>query len=219
MKAKEDIKLSPKFLPVGIFRTDANGATTYVNPKWCEISGLSYDDALGDGWLNAVHPDDKEKISEGWQESTQLKKGSISDYRFLRPDGAIAWVMGQAVPEINSEKQIVGYIGTITDITERKQAEQQAQRQLQRLEALHRIDMAITAGLEMNLSLGLLLEQLLSILAVDAAVILLLEHHTRLLRYAVSRGFRTDAIQHTELPLGQRPCRPRRVGKTDGSYP
>ncbi|HSA99906.1 MAG TPA: PAS domain S-box protein, partial [Anaerolineales bacterium] len=39
--------------PVGIFRTDANGATTYVNPKWCEISGLSYDDAFGDGWFAA----------------------------------------------------------------------------------------------------------------------------------------------------------------------
>jgi len=188
--------------PVGIFRTDANGATTYVNPKWCEVSGLSYEDALGDGWLDAVHPDDKEKLSEGWQESTRLKEGSVSDYRFVRPDGTVAWVMGQAVPEIDSDKQIVGYIGTITDITERKQAEEKAQRQLRRLEALHRIDMAITAGLDMHLSLGLLLEQLLAILKVDAAVILLLEPHTRLLRYVVSRGFRTDNIQQTQLPLG-----------------
>ncbi|HSB00466.1 MAG TPA: HD domain-containing phosphohydrolase, partial [Anaerolineales bacterium] len=124
------------------------------------------------------------------------------DYRFVRPDGTVAWVMGQAVPEIDSEKQVVGYIGTITDITERKQAEEKVQRQLQRLEALHRIDMAIAAGLEMNLSLGLLLDQFLSILRVDAATILLLEPHTRLLRYVVSRGFRTDAVQRTELPLG-----------------
>jgi len=188
--------------PVGIFRTDANGVTTYVNPKWCEISGLSYDDALGDGWLNAVHPDDKERLREGWRESMERGKGSISDYRFVRPGGSIAWVMGQAIPEINSEHQVVGYIGTITDITERKQAEEKVQRQLQRLEALHRIDMAITAGLEMNLSLGLLLEQLLSLLTVDAAAILLLEPHTRLLRPAVHRGFRTDAIQHTQLSLG-----------------
>ena len=188
--------------PVGIFRTDANGSTTYVNPKWCEISGLSSREALGDGWLNAVHPNDREGVSVGWQESAQLGKGSVSDYRFLRPDGTVAWVMGQAVPEFNDEKQIVGYMGTITDITERKQAEQKVQRQVQRLEALHRIDMAIAAGLELNVSLGLLLEQLLSILIVDAAVILLLEPPTRLLRYTVSRGFRTNAIQHTQLALG-----------------
>jgi len=42
----------------------------------------------------------------------------------LRSDGTIAWVMGQAIPETNSENQIVGYIGTITDITELKQAEE-----------------------------------------------------------------------------------------------
>jgi PAS domain S-box-containing protein len=188
--------------PVGIFRTDANGVTTYVNPKWCEMSGLPYGDALGDGWLNAVHPDDREKLSEGWQEAARLHVESVSEYRFVRPDGATAWVMGQAVPEMNSEQQVVGYIGTITDITERKQTEEKVQRQLQRLEALRRIDMAITAGLDMNVSLGLLLEQLLAILKVDAAVILLLEPPTRLLHYAASRGFRTDAIQQTQISLG-----------------
>jgi hypothetical protein len=47
----------------------------------------------------------------------------MSEYRFMRPDGKIAWVMGQSIPEVNSENQIVGYVGTVTDITERKQAE------------------------------------------------------------------------------------------------
>jgi PAS domain-containing protein len=42
----------------------------------------------------------------------------------MRPDGKIAWVMGQSIPEVNSENQIVGYVGTVTDITERKQAEE-----------------------------------------------------------------------------------------------
>ena len=49
-----------KISPVGIFRTDENGATTYVNPMWCQISGLSLAEAMGDGWLKAVHPDDRE---------------------------------------------------------------------------------------------------------------------------------------------------------------
>jgi PAS domain S-box-containing protein len=115
--------------PVGIFHTDEKGITTYVNPKWCQISGLSFEEALGDGWLSAVHPDDKENLFEGWREATSLHKASFSDYRFLRPDGTIAWVMGQAIPEINSENQIVGYIGTITDITERKQAEESLKRE------------------------------------------------------------------------------------------
>ncbi len=119
--------------PVGIFRTDSNGATTYVNPQWCQISGLQKDKALGDGWLAAVHPGDREKLGRGWQDAAQQHQSSYSDYRFIRPDGSIGWVMGQAVPELNAENQIIGYVGTITDITARKRAEaalQASERQL-----------------------------------------------------------------------------------------
>ena len=122
--------------PVGIFRTDADGRTTYVNPKWCEISGLSFDEALGDGWLMAVHPDDRERLNKGWRETSQHHKASFSDYRFLRPDGTIAWVMGQASPEMNLEKHIIGYVGTITDISERKQSEERIRSSLAEKEVL-----------------------------------------------------------------------------------
>ena len=109
--------------PVGIFRTDASGSTTYVNPRWCQMSGLSPEEALGIGWLDAVHFEDKIKLFEGWENATSNQEISESEYRFVRPDGTITWVMGQAIPERNSENQIVGYIGTTTDITERKIAE------------------------------------------------------------------------------------------------
>jgi PAS domain S-box-containing protein len=130
-RAEESLKKSElqyqtlaKISPVGIFRTDSTGYTTYVNPRWCQISGLSADEALGDGWLKAVHPDDRKKLSVGWKKSTHTRKGSAAEYRFIRPDGTIAWVMGQAVPEKNLENKIVGYVGTITDITDRKYVEE-----------------------------------------------------------------------------------------------
>ncbi|CAM3065943.1 PAS domain S-box protein [Flavobacterium frigoris] len=109
--------------PVGIFRTDAAGYTNYVNPSWTQISGLSFDEALGNGWLNAVHEEDRSSILNGWENATINNEKSLSEYRFIKPDGTIAWVMGQATPERNKENQIVGYIGTITDITKRKIAE------------------------------------------------------------------------------------------------
>ncbi|MDI6050176.1 PAS domain S-box protein [Flavobacterium sp. XS2P24] len=106
--------------PVGIFRTDINGYTTYVNPRWCQISGLSYEQALGDGWLTAVHDDDKKALSNNWENATYNQEISLSEFRFVRPDGSISWVMGQAIPEKNTKNEVVGYIGTTTDITERK---------------------------------------------------------------------------------------------------
>ncbi len=111
--------------PAGIFRTDANGSTTYVNPKWGEISGLSAQEAMRNGWLNAVHYEDREKLSANWKDATSKHNVSLAEYRFVHSDGTIVWVMGQAVPEKNFENQIVGYVGTITDITERKKAEEE----------------------------------------------------------------------------------------------
>jgi PAS domain S-box-containing protein len=109
--------------PVGIFRTDLQGKTTYVNPRWCEISGLATAQALGNGWLSVVHPEDRDALAAGWRQTTQDQSTSVTEYRFLRPDGTLAWVMGQAVPERDSSGKIVGSVGTITDITERKRAE------------------------------------------------------------------------------------------------
>ncbi len=122
-RSEQHFQTLARISPVGIFRTDPDGATTYVNPTWCAISGVAADQALGDGWLAAVHPDDKARLRQGWQASTRRHQASFSDYRFVCPDGTLAWVMGQAVPELNAENQIIGYVGTITDITERKQAE------------------------------------------------------------------------------------------------
>jgi PAS domain S-box-containing protein len=110
--------------PVGIFQTDPNGKTTYVNPRWTEISGMSAKDAMGDGWLNAVNPDERENILKGWKQVTSKQSTSSAEYSFVHPDGKISWVLGQAKPDINERGKIVGYIGTITDITERKLAEE-----------------------------------------------------------------------------------------------
>ncbi|WP_158638320.1 PAS domain S-box protein [Panacibacter ginsenosidivorans] len=126
--------------PVGIFHTDASGYTTYVNPMWSLISGLPFQEALGDGWFSVVHPEDKPALVKGWQEATKKQTTSSTEYRFVRPDGTIAWVIGQAVPERNAEHEIIGYVGTITDITEHKKAEQEIARIYKEKEtALNRI--------------------------------------------------------------------------------
>jgi two-component system, cell cycle sensor histidine kinase and response regulator CckA len=109
--------------PVGIFRTDSNGFTTYVNPKWCEIAGLSSEEAMGNGWLNSVHPADKDELSKHWEENKNIRHSSFAEYRFLHKDGSVSWVIGQAVPEMDEDNIMVGYVGTITDISARVQAE------------------------------------------------------------------------------------------------
>ncbi len=121
--------------PVGIFRTDAQGKTTYVNPKWCELSGLPPEQAMGDDWINAVHPDDRQRVLSGWRDKVSKAENSTTEYRFLKPDGTVVWVLGNALPEENNGK-ISGYIGTITDINPLKQAQEKLSRSEKRFRDL-----------------------------------------------------------------------------------
>jgi PAS domain S-box-containing protein len=121
-ESERKYQLLTEVAPVGIFRTDINGKTTYVNKRWSEISSLSFEEALQDNWMQAVHPDDKKFISADFEKALKEKRVAQNEYRFVRKDGSIAWVLGKAVPQLDSDGQIVGHIGTITDITESKNA-------------------------------------------------------------------------------------------------
>lgn len=120
--------------PVGIFQTDINGETTYVNPSWCAISRINYNDALSNGWLNAVHPDDRSILSENWKIAVQNRSVSKTEYRFLRNDGSVAWVSGKAVPQTDPDGTLTGYIGVIYDITASKKAEDEIRKMNDELE-------------------------------------------------------------------------------------
>lgn len=109
--------------PVGIFRTDAHGDCVYVNERWCEIAGMSAEAALGQGWARAIHPEDRDQVFAEWYRSAKENRPFKMEYRFQRPDGVSTWVMGQALREPSSADRSGGYVGTITDITERKQME------------------------------------------------------------------------------------------------
>lgn len=125
--------------PIGISRSNKQGDYIYINERWLDIAGFaSKEQALGQGWISALHPEDRERISALWYKAAQ--KGILfrSEYRFMRPDGAVTWVISQSASEIGSKGKIIGYVGTITDITKRKKAEQELKDAYQRLKETQR---------------------------------------------------------------------------------
>ncbi len=86
---------------------------------------------------------------------------------------------------------------------ERKQAEERIYGQLHKLSALRSIDLTISSSLDLRVILKIFIEHVVNELGVDAANVLLLNPHTRILEYAASRGFRTSALRHTHLRLGE----------------
>ncbi|MDD1427361.1 PAS domain S-box protein [Dolichospermum sp. ST_sed9] len=123
--------------PVGIYHTDTEGNCLYVNDNWCENTGLTPQQAAGRGWQRALHPEDRDMIKAQWQRLVQTGEKFSLEYRFLRPDGLEIWVFGQAVPEKDPAGTVTGYVGTITNITSRKQTEQELQITLNKLHQLN----------------------------------------------------------------------------------
>lgn len=104
--------------PVGIFETDAAGNCTFVNEKWCSLAGMSAEAARGRGWVDALHPDDRQKVFDEWYAAAEAGREFAAEYRFRTPAGKTSWLKGSARALCRDDGQISGYIGTVTDITD-----------------------------------------------------------------------------------------------------
>lgn len=124
--------------PVGIFRTDATGNCLYVNERWCAITGLSADSAARYGWTAALHQDDRARVAEEWAQALRDHRPFRSEYRFRTTDRMETWVVGQAQAELDRDGRTLGYVGTITDISERKHIELRIEASLREKETLLR---------------------------------------------------------------------------------
>ena len=122
--------------PVGIFQTDAQGNCTFVNDAWCQLSGLSEAETLGQGWTQAVHPEDVERVAAKWEECVRSQKVYLNDFRLVRPDGTLRHVLTTGRPMHDDQGRLKGFIGTVLDVTEQRAAEQQAREKNSLLQAL-----------------------------------------------------------------------------------
>lgn len=111
--------------PVGIFCGNPSQMTTYVNEYCCRMLGVTPDTALGLNWYEVLHPDDRDRVIAAWQQFVDHQIPYQVECRIQRPDGSIAWVYAQAVAEQNSAEDVISYVGTLVDISDRKLSEQQ----------------------------------------------------------------------------------------------
>jgi PAS domain S-box-containing protein len=120
--------------PVGIFRANPQGECIYANKRACEIAGIPLEEAYGFGWAQSLHPDDRDRVIDTWREGAESGRRFAAEYRFLHADGRVVPVIGEVIPEHEASGAFVGLVGTLTDITDRKRAEQSLQRDRDELE-------------------------------------------------------------------------------------
>jgi PAS domain S-box-containing protein len=121
------------FAPIGIYKTDLMGKCNYVNKVWMEISGQADNEAFGDGWSKAIHPDDVEKVFKEWNSAIENNKNFHSEFRFLNLKEGVRYVSSRAAPILSADGATVGFVGSVEDITDRINAEATLNLQRQKL--------------------------------------------------------------------------------------
>ncbi|MCC3537781.1 MAG: PAS domain-containing protein [Microcoleus sp. PH2017_25_DOB_D_A] len=114
--------------PTAIFRFDIDNNCLYVNRRWGEMTGRSVEEALGMGWVQTLHPDECDRLRREWLEWCQKPEPRgiyQNEGRHVQPDGSITWYYTQSLPYLDCNGTVTGYVGTLIDITDRKQAEKE----------------------------------------------------------------------------------------------
>lgn len=123
--------------PVVIFQLNAASECVYINSRWSELTGHSEAGALGTGWIETLYPEDRDRLVQEWLHWAQTARQQDiyqNEGRLVCLDGTILWYYIQALPLIEAGS-VTGYIGTLTDITDRKQAELEREQLLTREQA------------------------------------------------------------------------------------
>ena len=127
--------------PLGLFQTDPEGRCTHVNKRYEKLSGMPAARAMGNGWIHAIHRQDRIKVFRAWRQSSMpgsdagRRNNAQMTYRFVHQDGRIVWVSVKTAAIVVDGK-VQGYSGTVDDITARLKSEQALAASEQRLRTM-----------------------------------------------------------------------------------
>jgi PAS domain S-box-containing protein len=130
--SEESFRLLADHAPVMIWTTDADGLVTFVNQGWLEFTGTTLREELGETWTLGVHEDDTRRVLDSWYEALAMREPWAMEYRLRRSGGEYRWIVDRGVPRFSEQGVFTGYVGSATDIHERKQMEEALRRVYER---------------------------------------------------------------------------------------
>jgi two-component system cell cycle sensor histidine kinase/response regulator CckA len=131
--------------PVGIFHLYKEQRLVFVNEQWRRITGIDWVEGAAENFMRVIHPADQAWAWQAWREAHAAHRNFHAEFRIQHADGRILWIMAAATEERDEAGELVGIIGTLTDLSDRHRAEQerlQLEAQLyqsQRIESIGRL--------------------------------------------------------------------------------
>jgi PAS domain S-box-containing protein len=136
-QAEDEIRVLVDAIPQFVWITGPDSSCEYCNQRWCDYTNMTSEQYQGNGWLQAIHPDDQQRVLAVWQRAVQaggpyeaeqrLRNGITGDYR---------WFLARGAPLKDAQGTILKYFGTTTDIDDWKQAEQRLKESRENLRVL-----------------------------------------------------------------------------------
>jgi len=187
--SEERFALAVRGSNAGLWDWDIRDNSLYWSPRLKELLGYA-DDELDidfDTFESHLHPDDRERTATAIEAHLKDRELYQVEQRLRTKSGEYRWFLarGQALWDENGNP--LRMVGSTTDITDRKRAEEEVRRNLERIEALREIDIAITSTLDLTEVLDIILEELERVIPYHSAGIFLFSNDTA--RLAAGRGF------------------------------
>src|SRR5687767_14303947 len=111
-------------VPNQVWTATPDGKLDYVNARVLEYFGRTYDEMIGMGWQDVIHPADIERVLETWTRSLRTAEPYEVEFRLRRADGAFHWHIGRAMPECDPAGRVVKWFGSNTDVEDLRAAEE-----------------------------------------------------------------------------------------------
>ena len=109
--------------PVGIFMTDIQGQCTYINPRYQVICGCTFEEALKEGWVQFIHPEDRQELIARWSKAVSAGQEFRNELRYVHKDGTLRFGRVRSAPIFSVADELIGYVGTVEDVTDSRAVE------------------------------------------------------------------------------------------------
>ena len=180
----------------------ARGRFTYVSPSVYSLRGFTPEEVLAQPLQASLTPASYQFVVENlparlqaFAEGAPFARTAISEVDQVRKDGSIVPTEVVTTLITDAKGEVVEILGVSRDISDRREAEAQIQRQLKHLRGLHQVDLAISSSFDLNVVFNVVLAQLTEQLGAEAAVFLLLNPELQIIEYAASRGLSPEMVE------------------------
>ena len=115
LRDAERLRAAAEQAPAMVWITDAEGRCTYLSRRWYEVTGHGHADALGSGWLEALHPDDRPRVAAEFESAMRARGAFRTEYRLRRRDGSYVAVLDLATPHTGPTGAFLGFVGSAVE--------------------------------------------------------------------------------------------------------